>query len=66
MESADVHAAVMLAVLAVHLIGVLIIAVSATALMPAFLAGILGVRALRKRDVATGREDEIKEYSNAR
>lgn len=66
MESADVHAAVMLAVLVVHLIGVLIVAVSATVLMPAVLAGILGVRALRKRAAATGRGDEIKEYSYAR
>lgn len=55
MESADVHAAVILAVLAVHLIGAVIIAVSATALIPAFLAGIFGVRTVRKRAAATGR-----------
>jgi len=48
MESIDAHALVMLAVLVVHLIGAILIAASAIVFTPALLAGILGVRALRR------------------
>ncbi|NWL13890.1 hypothetical protein DM793_21755 [Paenarthrobacter nitroguajacolicus] len=47
MESIDAHTVVMLAVLVVHLIGVMIVAASAAALMTALSSGILAVRTIR-------------------